>query len=252
MKKLCMIPALMLTLGTFAAEALPVADEVWRGGGWNNWTELVAKADAGKIDLTKSGWVIELARYQTDTMSARELWTLIQAESDVVRYSEIGFRILLKNDDAEVVAEIRAVLDAAANGNDEEAAKVARGAYARYYHKKGDYAAAWSYFVKSAAYQDNAVQAGQRLLKSDKANAETVYRGIVSIFDEGAQTSAARPMLSLMLKAAVVAKSDSAEVRTELEQILRLYSPRAVGNTDAAKTWGIFIGEVRESINAWQ
>lgn len=254
MKKLCAMAALMLTLGTFAAEALPTANEVWRGGGWNNWAEIVTKADAGKLDTGKEAWIIDLARYFTGKIDAAELWkradAVLPAEQYVIRYAEVGYRILLKEPESETAAKIRALMGAALAGEDEGAAKAAHAAYGRWSAKRGDYAAAWTHFLACGIYQNNAVDAAARLMR-DKANAETVYRGAVRLYDAGVEAAPARRLAGLLQRAAVTAKIPAAEVRAELEKIHRLYSGKAVGDSGEAKQWGLFLGSLRDSINAW-
>ncbi len=258
MKKVSIMVALVALVGvalpSFAVETLPTARQVWSDGGWRNWAEIVTKADAGQLDAGVDGWVVDIARYNTGEIDAAELWSRAEAalpqEQYSIRFAEIGFRILLKDPSSATAAKIRAEFDAAISGDDANAAKAANGAYARFHYKNDD-ATAWIYFVKCADYPDSAVQVGLRLLKDGTANAETVYRGAVAFFDNGIPAAAARPMLTLLLKAAIAADIAPTEVRTTLERIRRLYSGRAVGESDEAKTWGIFVGSLNESIKAW-
>ena len=41
-----------------------------------------------------------------------------------------------------------------------------------------------------------------------------------------------------------------AELAAALKRVNRIYSARAVGDDESAKAWGVFVGAVRETLNA--
>ena len=248
--------AMLAVNGAFAAGTLPQPFSVWEKGGWNNWGEIVAKADAGELNQEGQEWIVDLARYHAGKIDATELWkrtatTLV--DGDYARkYGEIGYRILL-NEPAEstAAAPIRAEMDAALAGENAEAAKAARGGYARLAEKQGNYELAWEYFISSGMYANNAANVAGILLK-DKANAAAVYQGVLQLFETGVDAQSARRLIPALQKAAVYAKIPAAEVRGALETVQRLYADRAIGDTDDAKAWGIVLGALRDSIAAWK
>lgn len=241
------------------AEAKKTVGQLWIEGGWENWTEVIKAAESGAVETKGGEWIVLLAKYMDKAITAEQLWNqsceLFKTKPNGNLYTNIGWRICRNEPaDSAIVATVKADIEKTIAGKDEALKKMALAGKARIiFSVDKDYYNAFTVLLESKIAQDWFGSFGREALRTNEAKASEIYKGLVSVMKSGVHNgNPARMILETLNKSAILANIPAPEVVSTLTTIQRLYADKAVGDTPAAKEWGIFLGSLRDVIASWK
>ncbi len=266
MKKMMFTCAALFTftaLPVFAGELQSGADVI-RKNGWTNFTEVVQLSEAGKLrtGTLDADWPVLVAKFRLGMINERQCWdaanAMISGPADENElwplWYTIGKHLVVNGKDAALSAELMELFETEAAGDDAVKRPAARRALGAIYAARKDYRTAWPYLVSGGGDLANLRWIARKALVSNTVEPAAIYAGLRNrLLDRaGADPVVWLELLRTLLDAAVASGISDAETAALLTQLDRTYAGSAVGESESAKAWGVFVGSVRETAKSYR
>ncbi len=246
--------------GTTSEPAGLDAQEVFKNGNYRNYDELLQLSAEGRLQTGALRYdsPVLLAKFRKGEFNKAQFWAAAKAANTGTvhdlnaLYLSVAPTIL--NDDTEpaVRTAVLEELNALVSSNDPAARVRGISGLAATYSSRHDWAQAWPWLLQCPDRIPELLIVGREGMRRGAIAPTEVFAGVLDRLADTGGVNAVKAMelFNLALEAANRGEVADAELAAALKRVNRIYSARAVGDDESAKAWGVFVGAVRETLNA--